>query len=372
MSRILNRRQLDSVCYNAVPSHQDRLFAMRYITLIVNPISGYAGRYRAKLDAIRYAKQWVVASGDRLDLYLTRHVGHATALAQMAVAQGVDLVIAIGGDGTVNEVARGLLSSQTALGIVPMGSGNGLARHLDLSLIAKQALRTILERPPIAMDCGEIDGQRFFTTAGIGFDAEIGWMFANLGRRGINSYIKATTQLFFHYAPRDYEIEIDGTVSHHKALLITFANASQFGNNARIAPSAVVNDGLLQMVIVRPFPKIAIGYLALLLFHGLVDVSMYVDTIPFKQLRIRCQGALRGHVDGEPIELPNEFEVKVCERVLQIVPGEHAREVSGERAPAILVPYQYWHNLPRPAAIAKQWKKLTTLPLLKKKLHKKK
>ena len=331
---------------------------MRRVALIVNPISGRGGRQHAKIEIIRYARQLARVHGFSLELYLTRYPKHATELAHNAAEQGFDLVIAVGGDGTVNEVAHGLLGTSTVLGIVPMGSGNGLARHLDLPLVTRAALRTTIERPSIAIDCGLLNGKNFFTTAGIGFDAEVGWMFAKLGTRGINSYIKATAQLFFNYRPREYEIAIDGKTLERKALLITFANASQFGNNARIAPHALVNDGTLQMVIVKPFPKIAIGYLASLLFHGLVDTSSYVETIPFQHLSVRSRTPLRGHVDGEPEQLPNAFEVSVVPNALQVVPGEHATEVCGDPAPVILVPYQYLYKLPRPSSITRQLRRI--------------
>ena len=330
---------------------------MRRIVLIVNPISGRAGRQKAKIDVIRYAKRLARDLGDDLQLHLTRYHQHASELAREEAERHADLVIAIGGDGTVNEVATGLLGTQTALGIVPMGSGNGLARHLALPLLTRAALKETLTRPPISMDCGLLNGKPFFTTAGIGFDAEVGWMFANLGTRGMNSYIKATTQLFFHYTPRDYHIEVDGKEIDTKALLVTFANASQFGNNARIAPHALVNDAKLQLVIVKPFPKIAIGYLASLLFHGLVDTSSYIETIPFQKLSVHCAEPLRGHVDGEPEELPSSFEVSVREDALQVVPGEYATEVCGDPAPTILIPYQYFQHLPRPAVLARQIKR---------------
>ena len=331
---------------------------MRQVVLIVNPISGHAGRQHAKIEIIRYARQLAREQELSLELYLTRYPKHATELAKQAADRGVDLVIAVGGDGTVNEVAHGLLNTKTALGIIPMGSGNGLARHLDLSLLSRVALRTTLQRPSIAMDSGLLNNKNFFTTAGIGFDAEVGWMFANLGTRGINSYIKATAQLFFKYRPRDYEIEIDGQRLERKALLITFANASQFGNNARIAPHALVNDGTLQMVVVKPFPKIAIAYLASLLFHGLVDTSSYVETIPFKHLSVRSKMPLRGHIDGEPEQLPSHFEVSVLPKALYVVPGEHATEVSGEPAPVILAPYQYLNKLPRPGSLTRHLQRI--------------
>lgn len=338
---------------------------MKRIALIVNPVSGRAGRHATKLDLIRYAKHLSRLHNLSLDLHLTRYPNHATELAQKEAFAGTDVLIAVGGDGTVNEVAQGLVGSETALGIVPMGSGNGLARHLDLPLIPRVALRTTLLQNPLAMEYGQIDGKSFFTTAGIGFDAEVGWMFAQLASRGMNSYIKATAQLFFDYTPHDYEIVVDGKCIQRKALLITFANASQFGNNARIAPHALVNDGLLQMVVVHPFPKIAIPYLASLLFHGRVDTSNYVETIPFRTLSVRCQAPLRGHVDGEPIELPNTFDVAIANQKLQILPGEHATELTGEPAPAILVPYQYIYHLPRPRAIARKIRQIVPPPLRK-------
>lgn len=330
---------------------------MRRIALIVNPISGSGGRHRAKIDIIRYAKRLARDLGDDLYLHLTRYREHAIALAQQEALQGTALVVAVGGDGTVNEVARGLMGAQTALGIVPMGSGNGLARHLALPMLTRAALKETFMHPPILMDCGLLNGIPFFTTAGIGFDAEVGWMFANLGTRGLNSYIKATTQLFFNYTPREYHLCVDGRNIDTTALLITFANASQFGNNARIAPHALVNDGKLHLVIVKPFPKIAIGYLASLLFHGLIDTSSYIETIPFEHLSVHSSEPLRGHVDGEPEQLPAEFEVTIHPAALQVVPGLYATEVCGDPAPAILIPYQYLNHLPRPATLARKLRK---------------
>ena len=330
---------------------------MRRIALIVNPISGRAGRQRAKIEIIRYAKRLARQLGDDLYLHLSRYHEHALTLAREEVRCGASLVIAVGGDGTVNEVARGLIGSHTALGIVPMGSGNGLARHLALPLLTRAALKETLMHAPIPMDCGLLNGKPFFTTAGIGFDAEVGWMFANLGTRGLNSYIKATAQLFFNYSPRDYHLTVDGREIQTTALLVTFANASQFGNNARIAPHALVNDGKLNLVIVKPFPKLAIGYLASLLFHGLVDSSSYIETIPFQHLEVRCDAPLRGHIDGEPEQLPPDFEVTIHPNALQVVPGAYATEVCGDPAPAILIPYQYLNHLPRPAPLARRLRK---------------
>ena len=189
------------------------------------------------------------------------------------------------------------------------------------------------------MDCGLAAGIPFVTTAGVGLDAEIGWEFANLNGRGMRNYIRATAELYFRYKPRTFELEVDGHQLQRRALLLTFANASQFGNNALIAPTARVDDGQLTLVVVRPFPKVAIGFLAALLFQGLVDRTSYVETINFTRLRVRCSEAkVHGHVDGEPVTFPGEFGVEICPSALQMVAGSQAPELTGISPRLFLTP----------------------------------
>ena len=300
-----------------------------HIALIINPTSGSARRRKMRMHLIKHARRHLRTGKTQLGITLTRHPQHATELVAEEVARGTRLIIACGGDGTVNETATGLIDTPASLAIVPMGSGNGLARHLDVPLHWRHALDLALQGPLVTMDCGCIADRNFFATAGIGLDAEVGWAFATLNTRGLKSYIKATAQLYFHYKPRTYKLTIDGEPFECQALMLTFANGSQFGNNAVIAPRARVNDGMLDLVIVRPFPKMAIGVLATLLFQGYIDMSPHVETRRFRHIHATLPGPMRGHVDGEPIELPQELDISVRPGVLRTVAGPNAPEIAG-------------------------------------------
>lgn len=291
---------------------------MLHIAVIFNPISGAKGRKEAKRTLFNLLRNGVNRKLYDVTFYRTRHSKQATELTQKAIENGSNLIICCGGDGTVNETALALLGKNTPLAIIPAGSGNGLARHLGIPLSPKNALNAALEGPTLRMDCGSIAGKLFCTTAGIGLDAEVGWLFANLENRGMAAYLHATAQLYFKYKPRWYTIKINGQSLREQALLITFANASQFGNNAVIAPKANVTDGYLDLVIVRPFPKVEIAVLAAMLFNGNIDKSQYVKTIQFKQLHIVADEPTRGHADGEPIELPQAFDVHVHPACLSV------------------------------------------------------
>ncbi len=300
----------------------------RGIYLILNPKSGKGGRRSAKRNALVQARRLRDRLGVGLELLPTAYAGHATELSKALSQDDGARVVAIGGDGTVNETASGLIGGRSPLGIVPMGSGNGLARHLGVPLGPTAAVNLAFSGRVIDMDCGVIGGRHFFTTAGVGLDAEVGWAFANLSGRGLANYIRATTELFFRYRPKRYRIEVDGQVLEREALMVTFANASQFGNNAIIAPHARVNDGWLDMVIVKPFPKVAIGVLASMLMSGRVDRVSYVESIRFRHTRVELEGEQgKGHVDGEPFALEKSFEVSVVPSALRAIAGVRAKEI---------------------------------------------
>lgn len=284
---------------------------MQRIAVILNPISGSKGRRISKRTLLNLLHKGTHRRLYEVSFYRTRKAKQATQLAAKAAHDGYDLIICCGGDGTVNETSSALLGVNVPLAIIPAGSGNGLARHLGIPLAVRGALNAALHGNTIRMDCGIIAGQHFCTTAGIGLDAEVGWLFAQLEGRGMAAYVQATAQLYFKYTPREYSITINGVQTKETALLITFANASQFGNNAAIAPKASVCDGQLDLVIVRPFPKIEIGILAAMLFSKTLDQSPYIKTQRFETLHIETSQPIRGHADGEPITLPAAFDVAI-------------------------------------------------------------
>src|SRR5574344_975277 len=271
--------------------------AKRKIVFIINPISGTHSK-----DEIPQ----LIESGLDKSLYdgvikFTEYAGHAAEIALQCVKDGVDVVAAVGGDGTVNEVARSLIHTDTALAIIPCGSGNGLARHLQISMEPRQAIE-VLNRGVVKMlDYGTINGQPFFCTCGVGFDAFVSYKFANSTKRGMLTYLENALREILKYKPETYELEDEAGEYKYKAFLIACANASQYGNNAYIAPNASMSDGLMDVTIMEPFTMIEAPQIAFQLFNKLIDKNSRIKTFQCKRLTIhrKEQGVI--HYDGEPL-----------------------------------------------------------------------
>ena len=281
---------------------------------IINPISG-TGKQGAFLSVL---SQVFDNTKYLYDTVYTEYGGHATELSRQAVNK-YSLVVAVGGDGTVNEVVKGLDDSDCVMGIVPVGSGNGLARHLRLPMKIREALLVIKEGRTQTIDTATLNGTPFVNVAGVGFDAHIAHMFANSKKRGPIPYAKIATVEFQKYQSKKYEVTIDGKTYHIKAFLISFANSTQFGNNAYISPNAIINDGLLDFCIMSEFPKIEAGQMAMKLFNKSMDKSKYMNIIRGTQISIKSENGLKGHIDGEPINLPNQIEVKINKASLKVI-----------------------------------------------------
>lgn len=217
------------------------------IAFIINPISGTQSKEQIlkwldeKLDKERYAQEVIY----------TERAGHAVEIAAQKAQEDAHAVIAIGGDGTINEIARSLVHTKTALGIIPCGSGNGLARHLQIPMEPKKAIDIINDGLIDIIDYGKINDVPFFCTCGVGFDAFVSLQFSKAGRRGPLTYLEKTLLESLKYRPETYELEMDGSTLRYKAFLIACGNASQYGNNAYIAPQATLNDGLLDVTILE-------------------------------------------------------------------------------------------------------------------------
>jgi len=237
------------------------------VRFIVNPISGTRG----KEAIIRLIPQYLSDERFRYEIVYTERSGHAAQLAQEAAEAGVDIVVAVGGDGTVNEVARSLVHTQTALAIVPCGSGNGLARHLFIPINPIGALKILAECQIETLDYGKINDQPFFCTCGIGFDAFISERFAHAGKRGLMTYVDNTLKGGLTYKPETYRVSIDGQEQEYEAFLIACANASQYGNNVYIAPAASMNDGLMDVTILEPFPLLEAPQVVMQLLNKTID-----------------------------------------------------------------------------------------------------
>lgn len=281
---------------------------------IINPKSG-TGKQENFLEVL---SQNFDNSKYTFDTVYTEYGGHATILSQNACNK-YNLVVAVGGDGTVNEVARGLIGSNSTMGIVPVGSGNGLARHLGLPMRVKEAIEIINEGKTQIIDTATINGEHFVNVAGIGFDAHIAHLYAKTKKRGPIPYVKMATQEFQKYQSKKFQVIIEGQTYDIKAFLISFANSSQFGNNAYISPHAIINDGLLDVCLMSNFPKVEGGQLAIKLFNKRLDKSRYMKIIRGTHITVKGTEKIKGHIDGEPIDLPNEIEVKVNQGALNVI-----------------------------------------------------
>ena len=301
------------------------------IVFILNPISGTSSK-KGIPDLIDQT-----IDGERFDheLRLTEYAGHAAEIAKTCAQEGVDIVVAIGGDGTVNEVARSLVHTKTALGIIPCGSGNGLARHLCLPLDVKKALQIINDCTIEAFDYGVINDLPFFCTCGMGFDAFISLKFAEAGKRGPITYAENVLKEGLKYQPETYEVEDETGAKRYKAFLIACANASQYGNNAYIAPGATMKDGEMDVIIMEPFTALDAPQIAADLFMKTLGNNSKIKTFRTKRLHIhrKQEGAI--HFDGDPIMTDADIDVHMEPGGIRIVANPKVEEDKGQPNPVL-------------------------------------
>jgi len=275
------------------------------IFLIINK---YAGHQNGA-DVLDVVVSYLKKRGCSVEFSFTNHPGHATELASNAIADSYDLVVAVGGDGTVNEVAQGLIGTETPMGIIPMGSGNGLARELGISMNLLKSARTLIEGKNLKLDVCKLNDQRFLCTSGIGFDALVAHKMSTASSRGFLKYVQLVVQESIFYKPLDVRIKIDGVLLEKPVFLITFANASQFGNNAFIAPAASMTDGLIDVVVVSKFAKIWMPVFAVALFTKLIPKLPFVQCFKAKQIDLELADTPYFHFDGEPGQLQTPAQI---------------------------------------------------------------
>lgn len=276
------------------------------ILFIANPVSGVS----KKKNIEKLIGEKTDIKKFHYEFNYTQSPKHATELARNAVSKKFDIVVAIGGDGTVNEIGKGLIGTKTALAFLPIGSGNGLARHLKIPMNLEKAMNVINTGKIIPIDTAQINNEVFIGMAGIGFDAHIGWEFAKCGKRGFRNYIKIFLSEYPKYKAQDFEISIHGKTIFKNALLISFANGSQYGNNAVIAPEADLQDGFLDVCVLKNFPFYSVPHLAWRLFNKRMHESKYLEIFRAKEILIK-QNSDRGHIDGEPVLFGKEMKIKV-------------------------------------------------------------
>lgn len=249
----------------------------------------------------------------------TTHAGHATEIAKQAMNENFYAAIAVGGDGTVNETGRALINSDTALGIIPCGSGNGLARHLMLPMYVQKAIEVINMHTVHKLDYGLINNIPFFCTCGMGFDAFISMKFAESSRRGPVTYIENILREGLKYKSETYEIVNGDRVERHDAFLISCANASQYGNNAYIAPQASMSDGLLDIIIMEPLDVLAAPQISIDIFNKTLDKNPKISTFKTNHLIVRRSQPGLIHYDGDPIMTGANVDVSVVHQGIKVL-----------------------------------------------------
>ncbi|MDQ3191505.1 MAG: YegS/Rv2252/BmrU family lipid kinase [Bacteroidota bacterium] len=283
------------------------------ITFIVNPIAGK----RKKLNIESALNHCLDHKKYEYAVFYTSHKGHATEIALNAIKDS-SIIIAVGGDGTINEIAKTLVGKSQSLGIIPVGSGNGLARHHGISRNVNEAIRVINNYKIVCSDTATLNEEFFISTAGCGFDAHIAALFAKSIQRGFSTYIKLVLKEFINYNSLDYKITVDNKTFIRNAFLITVANGSQFGNNAYISPLACSNDGILDITLIKSFPIHQAPGLIYRLFMKKLHQSKNVEIFSGKNIIIE-QLSENAHIDGEVIKPGKKITINVHSNSLNII-----------------------------------------------------
>lgn len=287
---------------------------LRQLLLIVNPVSGVGGK--ESIEPL--VKSRLEPLGYKITTAFTCARGDATRLARQAVKEGCYGVIAAGGDGTINETAVALCNSNAVLGIIPCGSGNGLARHLGIPLDIEKAVDIIAEGNIVRSDYGSVNSRPFFCTFGVGFDAAVSNTFAKQPRRGKLAYIKSAISEYVKFHPQVYTISANGHVLTEKAFLVTCCNASQYGNNAYIAPGASITDGLLDVTVVHSGNPLSAAVLGFDLLTGYINRNTLIQTFRAPAAAIYRNHEGEAHLDGEPVMMPDILDFRCHHRGLHI------------------------------------------------------
>jgi diacylglycerol kinase (ATP) len=298
------------------------------VLIILNPNSGT----QFSMDIHDHLAPLLEHDDYDCDIEYTKGPMHALDLAKEAADQNYFAVLAVGGDGTVNEVGAALMHTDTALGIIPTGSGNGLARHMKYHMHPKKATEQILNSQSIAIDVCEVNKQPFFNVAGVGFDALVAHDFSLKPHRGFLSYLGSALKFWLSIGDTKYKLKLDGHKISPRALMITFANGSQFGNNATIAPDASLTDGYFQVCLLKKFPTYLAPIMAYRLFSGRIPNSKYLKVFRAKKVNIKRKRK-KVHLDGEPFRLSKQLKVRVVPKALNILAPQEYFKAYGKEHP---------------------------------------
>lgn len=305
--------------------HHQTIDMKEKILFIINPVSGI-GKQKTVEQSVEN-----VLDKEKFDYQIayTEYAHHATEIAKDATNKRFDIVVAVGGDGSINDCVRGLIGSKIKLGIIPAGSGNGLARCLHIPLDVNKAIEVINNCNSINMDTVRVNGYDYASISGIGFDALIAKQFTGNKTRGFQTYLKLILQDYLNYKPQKYKLLIDGEEIETEALFISFANSNQFGYNAVVAPKASVSDGLLDVSIVKKVPLALAPLVVQFMFFRNFDKSPYVRTYSARNVRVTDFSDGLINLDGEALEFTdNELEFTVNPSSLNvIIPDEKHSEI---------------------------------------------
>lgn len=290
---------------------------------IVNPISGG----KNKDDVPQLIKRHLNTDVFDYVIVFTNNVSHARQLAKDAIG-AYDIAVAVGGDGTVNEVASGLVGSNVILGILPFGSGNGLSRFLNIPMDIQKAIENLNTGHIELIDSAEMNGQPFFNMAGMGFDAHISEVFSHNKKRGFLSYIKAAINEIAVYKSQRYHIIIDGEEYDREAFMLSLANSSQYGNDMHISPRASVQDGLLDVCVIKPFPAYRLPEMGFRMMFKKVEGSKYLEIIKGAHITITRQSPGPIHLDGEPQITDADVKINIVPGSLKVIVGDDYKTVS--------------------------------------------
>jgi len=299
-----------------MPNYKD--MERRQALMVINPVSGT----RSKRGLEDMAANCLNAAGISLETVYTEASGDASRFAAQAAAEGYDMVISAGGDGTVNEIAGALSHTGTALGILPLGSGNGFARSLGIPQDAEDALKVIVDGHSQVCDRGIINRLPFYCTFGLGFDAVVSEKFASMKRRGRMTYVRSVLQEFINYRSQPYALSIGGSVITENAFLIAVCNAPQYGNNAYIAPQAKLSDGLLDITVVHSGSPISTAFVGVDLLTGYLDRNTQIETFKVSAATITRLNSGPVHIDGDPLTLGTNLEVTCDPAALKVYAPE--------------------------------------------------
>lgn len=285
------------------------------IAFIINPISGGID----KRDFPDQVRQYLDHDIFDHELFYTGSSAHNRQLAASCAGRGFDVIVAVGGDGTINNTAAHVAGTGILFGIVPQGSGNGLARHLGISSRVDEAISVINSLKSTSIDTGMANDSFFLNVAGVGFDAHVSRLFAVAPHRGFWQYAKITLREFNAYKARHYSLTLDGKTLEREAFILCAANGSQYGNNAYIAPFASVNDGLLEVTIIKPFNLLQAAALGFRMFNRSLPRSPLVEVLSCKHLSIRQAEPEVMNIDGEPVNGQRDIEIRVHSSSLKIL-----------------------------------------------------